>query len=266
MISVVIPHLLDHLGFPHTILFLAAAMVIPTAASLVFNVPRQTSCNQEEEKAVVETTEPSLLNILRSREMIIYFLSFFLSFLGIFATFSFDCERSHLDFGLTKEDSHTLFFIIGISSCVGRIIFGKLLDFFRKIAMLLITAAFLANAVLILISSYLTSFNGQVIFSMVFGLTFGAIASGMVLSLTLISQHKVTERVGVLGIVLASASLVGPLIVGVIIDGYGTASENAWRVSFIVVGGFGLVGTGLFSWLACMLYNKPQDPAMSSSA
>ena len=64
---------------------------------------------------------------------------------------------------------------------------------------------------------------------MVFGLTFGAIASGMVLSLTLISQHKVTERVGVLGIVLASASLVGPLIVGVIIHGYGTASENARR-------------------------------------
>ena len=55
-------------------------------------------------------------------------LSHFLIHLGIFSYFSFSTDRAIQFGGLSKGESSLLLSIIGVSNCLGRVLFGQLLD------------------------------------------------------------------------------------------------------------------------------------------
>ena len=67
-------------------------------------------------------------SVLSSPAMILLLLSHFLLHLGIFAYFSFSTDRAIQFVGLNKGESSVLLSIIGVSNCLGRVLFGQLLD------------------------------------------------------------------------------------------------------------------------------------------
>ena len=67
-------------------------------------------------------------SVLSSPPMLLLLLSHFLLHLGIFSYFSFSTDRAIQFVGLTKGESSVLLSIIGVSNCLGRVLFGQLLD------------------------------------------------------------------------------------------------------------------------------------------
>ena len=67
-------------------------------------------------------------SVLSSPAMLLLLLSHFLLHLGIFAYFSFSTDRAIQFGGLSKGESSLLLSIIGVSNCLGRVLFGQMLD------------------------------------------------------------------------------------------------------------------------------------------
>ena len=70
----------------------------------------------------------SYTSVLSSPPMLLLLLSHFLLHLGIFSYFSFSTDRAIQFGGLSKGESSLLLSIIGVSNCLGRIVFGQMLD------------------------------------------------------------------------------------------------------------------------------------------
>ena len=94
---------------------------------------------KEKEKAAKETENAldatkkkfslkSYTSVLSSPPMLLLLLSHFLLHLGIFSYFSFSTDRAIQFGGLSKGESSLLLSIIGVSNCLGRIVFGQMLD------------------------------------------------------------------------------------------------------------------------------------------
>eukprot|EP00088_Acartia_fossae_P050985 TRINITY_DN5723_c0_g1_i1.p1 TRINITY_DN5723_c0_g1~~TRINITY_DN5723_c0_g1_i1.p1 ORF type:complete len:537 (+),score=99.89 TRINITY_DN5723_c0_g1_i1:266-1876(+) len=187
--------------------------------------------------------------IFKSPAMVVLLISHFLMHIAIFAAFAFTSDRA-TKLGIDKHTTAHLLSIMGISNCIGRIAFGKILDTFRSQAFPLTTMVLLVNAGIITSSDYLTSFIGQAIYAGTFGATFGAYISSVVVILKIINKNKITDSLGVSLLVFALASLVGPAIVGQIYDIYGS-----YRAGFLISGGIGLSGAVMMP-LVHFLFNK----------
>ena len=70
----------------------------------------------------------SYTSVLSSPPMLLLLLSHFLLHLGIFSYFSFSTDRAIQFGGVSKGESSLLLSIIGVSNCLGRIVFGQMLD------------------------------------------------------------------------------------------------------------------------------------------
>ena len=87
-------------------------------------------------------------SVLSSPAMLLLLLSHFLLHLGIFSFFSFSTDRAIQFGGLSKAESSHLLSIIGVSNCLGRVVFGQLLDrwkqhfFMNTVVMFLIISGF----------------------------------------------------------------------------------------------------------------------------
>ena len=174
-------------------------------------------------------------SVLSSPAMLLLLLSHFLLHLGIFSTFSFSSDRA-VQAGLTLSQSSLLLSIMGASNCLGRILFGLLLDRLRALTVHLTTLVVLTNALTVLTGHLPTGLLGHALHSAVFGLTFGAYVTSIVPVLKTLSC-EVTAPLGATLATLALASLAGPLGVGAGYDLGGTYTS-----SFLVVGGLGVLG------------------------
>ena len=87
-------------------------------------------------------------SVLSSPPMLLLLLSHFLTNLGIYSFYSLSTDRVIKFGGLSKAESSLLLSIIGVSSCLGRVVFGQLLDrwkqhfFMNTIVMFLIISGF----------------------------------------------------------------------------------------------------------------------------
>ena len=161
-------------------------------------------------------------SIFRQPEMVVLLISHFLMHIAIFAAFAFTADRATLELDIDRHRTSLLLSIMGISNCVGRIVFGKMLDAFRTRAFCLTTVVLVVNAAIVTVSVWTTTFLGQAVYAGVFGATFGAYISSLVVILKLINKDKITDSLGVCLMVFALASLVGPAIVGQIFDAQGS--------------------------------------------
>ena len=71
-------------------------------------------------------------SVLSSPAMLLLLLSHFLLHLGIFSFFSFSTDRAIQFGGLSKAESSLLLSIVGVSSCLGRVVIGQLLDRWKQ--------------------------------------------------------------------------------------------------------------------------------------
>ena len=124
--------------------------------------------NKEDAGCWAKLKRMRIFFILQSPTMILLLISHFLMHLGIFAAFSFTADRA-ISFGITPHHTSLLLSGMGISNCVGRIAFGKLLDLFRTRIFALTTAILIINALSVLLSDFFPTFIGQAVYCAIFG-------------------------------------------------------------------------------------------------
>ena len=71
-------------------------------------------------------------SVLSSPPMLLLLLSHFLNNLGIFSFYSFSADRAIQSGGRSKAESSLLLSIVGVSSCLGRVVIGQLLDRWKQ--------------------------------------------------------------------------------------------------------------------------------------
>ena len=71
-------------------------------------------------------------SVLSSPPMLLLLLSHFLNNLGVFSFYSFSTDRAIQFGGLSKAESSLLLSIVGVSSCLGRVVIGQLLDRWKQ--------------------------------------------------------------------------------------------------------------------------------------
>ena len=110
---------------------------------------------------------------------------------------------------------------MSIGNCLGRIIFGKVLDMFPTKTFTMITAIILINSAAVWASDYFPSFYGQAVYAAVFGSTYGAFITSSVLLIKKLFYTNITERLGMCLFMVSVASLLGPYLIGHLYDQYG---------------------------------------------
>ena len=95
--------------------------------------PKEKEKTAKETENALDATEKkfslkSYTSVLSSPPMLLLLLSHFLLHLGIFSYFSFSTDRAIQFGGVSKGESSLLLSIIGVSNCLGRIVFGQMLD------------------------------------------------------------------------------------------------------------------------------------------
>ena len=125
----------------------------------------------------------------------------------------------------------------GIFNCLGRIIFGALLDKFREKAFMLTTTVFFIHAGVLGASTYMPGLTGQLVFAALFGLSFGCSSCSRMVLIKMICEDSLRETYGLLLFFNGLTALLSPEIVGRIIDATGS-----YRLGFLVAGALGLGG------------------------
>ena len=236
----------EHLGLDGTMFVLAGVVSCSLVFGLMYSVPEVTEDHQDvEEKEDKESVAELLLSMFKSVPMMCLLISHFLIHLGIFVTFTFYSDRAAM-FGISRNNSTALLSIMGVSNFLGRIIFGKLLDQFRSRSFLMVTCVLLLNGISVLVSQYLTSFVGQAIISSVFGATFGAYITSLIVIISMLVDD-ITFPFGICLFIFALASLIGPTSVGYLYDVYGS-----YMPGFVVVGVLAILGAAFLplAWWA----------------
>ena len=85
-------------------------------------------CAEETDATKKKLLLKMYISVLSSPPMILFLLSHLLLNLGISSFFAFTPDRAIQFGGLSKAESSLLLSIIGVSNCLGRIVFGRLLD------------------------------------------------------------------------------------------------------------------------------------------
>jgi len=255
----------ESLGLAFTLALLASTVFLATGFAFMYKQPKKgldlqppkvdLATQGEAKEGWLRSLISCYVSLLKTPAMSVLLLSHFLMHLAIFAAFNFSADRAaHL--GLDHRHTSYLLAIMGVSNCLGRILYGKALDAFRPRTFAMTTGVLLVNAGAVAGSDCLTSFGGQAVYAAVFGATFGAYISSLmvVLRLVVVNGARVTEALGLSLLTFGLASLAGPAVVGQIYDVYGS-----YRAGFLLVGGMGAVGALLLPLVQHLAHKAKQS-------
>ena len=172
----------------------------------------------------------------------------FLFNIGNYAVYTYFPERA-VSFGLSQQDATSLLSIMGFGNFVARILSGVIIDKFRSQTILILTSVHLVNGLCILSSVFLQSFPAQAVVAAIFGVGFGTKVTCMVVLVSLLDQN-ITHLLSAVYLSVGISSLVGPSVVGFILD-----LTNSYFLSFLVVSVFFILG-GLCLPLAWVLHKR----------
>ena len=159
-------------------------------------------------------------------------------------------DRAQQQFGISAEKTSVLLSVMGACNFVGKIGFGTILDKFRNQTLVLTSIILLINASSILMAEFWTSFIGQVVCAVLFGISIGSYDTSIILVFKVFSED-ITSPLGVSMFVFAVASLLGPTSVGHLYDVTGSYTPG-----FLMVGGLSLLGMSLIPIVICILTRR----------
>ena len=239
------------LGLAPTFYCLAGLVASAALFALVYRLPgekegyrgitpsqsrRQSEVEEGLQEKVHQQKEQVEVTSLWSTTLALLLASHFLFNLGIFAGFSFTSDRA-VGRGLSHGESSLVLSVMGVANCLGRVAGGWMLDRFRRHAILLTVATMATNAVVLLASDLLPSLPGQAVYTGLFGLTFGAYISSVVVVLQQASPTPLAPSLGLTLLTVGLSSLAGPSLVGGLYD-----LTSSYTPGFLTVGGLGLGG------------------------
>ena len=180
------------------------------------------------------------IEVLRKPVTPLLLLYTFLFNIGTVAPLSFIPQHVKT-FGITSSSASMLLSIMGISNCVGKIVFGRLLDMCgpKKIYLIIINS--IINSSMVIASDFLRTFAGQATYAAVFGFSFGGFIDSVVVLLRLF-YDDITEMLGLWFLTMAVSSIVSPTFVGQMYDYY-----SSFTLAFEICGGLSLLGTLLMT-------------------
>jgi len=245
VLSPAVYHLDTQFGFGVTLLVLGVLLSPGVFFAALFTTPPS---NQDKKDVEKEASVPKNVcsrtsslfqlygSILLDPKMALLLLSHFLVHISTYTGFLFTGDRAH-QMNIEKQYIPMIFSTIGISDCLGRIIFGKVLDVFREKSFLLTTIILIVHTGVLGASTFMPGLTGQLIFACLFGLSFGSYVSSTMVLLKIIRDDIIRESFGLCLFVFAIASILTPGIVGPIFDTFGS-----YRLGYLSAGGIGMVG------------------------
>ncbi len=179
----------------------------------------------------------SFLNIKKLRELIKFIISYFVFNDGIVVIISFASIYGATRFGMTTPELIKYFIVVQITSFIGAVGFGYLLDFSSAKKTLTIT---LAVWVVVVLSAYFcTSVSQYYLVGLLAGIAIGSSqSSARTMLAKLTPKSKASEFFGFYSMTGRFASILGPLIYGEISRISGNQQHALLAViAFFVVGG-----------------------------
>ena len=102
----------------------------------VRDMAKEGTMEESQHSDVAKKPKKSLLkmytSVLSSPPMLLNLLHVFLNYLGISSFYSLSTDRAIKFGGVSKAESSLLLSIIGVSNCLGRVVFGHLLDRWKQ--------------------------------------------------------------------------------------------------------------------------------------
>ena len=150
---------LASLGLGSSLYCLAVLVALTIPAGLLYKTPDglEKVEDEDEEKQSAWKTYKELLS---SPPMILLLFSHLLVNLGIFSNFSFMADHA-VQHGMDVNNTGLLLSVMGGANCAGRIIFGFLLDRFRKLAMLLTMTITMISMITMIIMITMITMTGS---------------------------------------------------------------------------------------------------------
>ena len=181
----------ESLGLAFTLVLLACTVFLATGFAFMYKKPRKDlqpklDLQDKDKKSWLMSLIRSYVSLFKSPAMALLLLSHFLMHIAIFAAFNFSADRA-AQLGLDAHQTSYLLAIMGVSNCLGRILYGRALDAFRPWALAMTTGVLLVNAGAVAVSDFLTTFGGQALYAAVFGASFGAYISSLMVVLRLVN-------------------------------------------------------------------------------
>jgi len=160
-------------------------------------------------------------SLFRDPIFLMYAVSNFLTSIGFNVPYVYTVDRAR-GWDIPEKDSAFLLSVIGIANTLGRLFLGWLSD--QKF----INRLYLYNSCLVLcgismgLSSFMTTYNWQIVYCAIFGVTSGAyVGLTSVVLVDLLGLDKLTNAFGLLLMFQGIASVIGPPFTGALYDALG---------------------------------------------
>lgn len=160
-------------------------------------------------------------SLFRDPIFLMYAISNFLTSIGFNVPYVYTVDRAR-GWDIDEKEAAFLLSIIGIANTLGRLFLGWLSD--QRI----INRLYLYNSCLVLcgvsmgLSSFMTTYNWQIVYCAIFGVTSGAyVGLTSVVLVDLLGLDKLTNAFGLLLMFQGIASVIGPPFTGALYDTLG---------------------------------------------
>jgi len=160
-------------------------------------------------------------SLFRDPIFLMYAVSNFLTSIGFNVPYVYTVDRAR-GWDIPEKESAFLLSIIGIANTLGRLFLGWLSD------QRMINRLYLYNSCLVLcgismgLSSFMTTYNWQIVYCAIFGVTSGAyVGLTSVVLVDLLGLDKLTNAFGLLLMFQGIASVIGPPFTGALYDALG---------------------------------------------
>ena len=213
----------------------AATFAISLPLCYLFKSVKREESSEEEDKEDSTKSVKLIIAIFKTPAKILLLLHVFLLNIGIYAVFTYFPERA-LSYGLSQGSATSLVSIMGVGNFIARIFSGVVVDKFRSKTFLILTSVHLINGLSILLSVFLESYLAQAVTAAIFGVGFGTKVTCMVVLVSLVDQ-EVTHLLSAIYLSVGVSSLVGPSLVGFILD-----VTDSYFLGFLVISVFFLLG------------------------
>ena len=183
--------------------------------------------------------EATLCSVLNDPKFLLILTSELLWWLAVICALSFTTDRA-VHRGVTDSTGSTaLLSIMGITSCIGRLVMGPIVDKYKSKILLFASYVMIILAASVFVSEFLTTWTTQAVYAGLVGLSMGAKVTSEPVMIQVVFGRR-TERLSIMNFIAGASGVLGNLLVGQTFDRTGSYTPG-----FLAAGSLGLVGACL---------------------
>jgi len=223
-------YLLDNYGMRTTLQFAGAVSFTICLSAAVTYLP--TNYSTEDVKCVGEKSIfQRYISVFRNKKYLIFLLVIIVDYFA-FAVSGFHQVQLGLEMGLPASICNQLPIFTSISSGVGRIVCGFILDFFFTDKLIYYQCSLLVVSLIALLGLFIKTASPLIAFIWILGFFDGNLQASVPIALKfLIGTSTLAEGISIIFVASAIPMMLGPPIVGMIVD-----KTNSYSAFFYIAG------------------------------